>query len=96
MQRGEKDHPQVRGKLRICRKCLFRNGITPQVRGKQCFTAYGIEYKQDPHRCGENKMRRNVDSGNVDHPRRCGETIPIYSSNSSTIKDHLQVRGKLK
>ena len=61
--------PQVRGKPHSL--CNFSESfrITPAGAGKTITGAQYISTKWDhPRRCGENKMRRNVDSGKCGSP----------------------------
>ena len=89
--------PRMRGKLRICRKCLFGNGITPADAGKTYAAAVAVRNKRDhPRGCGENMHGNCLYTRKIGSPPRMRGKRKERMSFQSSVRITPADAGKTK
>ena len=93
---GEWDHPRACGEnLDIVFDSLQREGSPPRVRGKRRCGAYlPLPSRITPARAGKTASSIVVINAAPDHPRACGENLPLVTPAQFKRGSPPRVRGK--
>ena len=90
------DHPRVCGEKKVCGiwlKC--DSGSPPRVRGKELFANVIVDVEGITPACaGKRRSLFSFVSADRDHPRVCGEKMPLYSVPGLYKGSPPRVRGK--
>ena len=71
-------------------------GSPPRMRGKHDTTVPAVrQYRITPAGAGKTRCDSDRAISTRDHPRRCGENLPIQDKRLGTLGSPPQVRGKL-
>ena len=94
---AHEDHPRVCGeKVGISGRLIFALGSPPRVRGKVALTQRTFTwFRITPACAGKSLQAYSSSSSSRDHPRVCGEKLPLFFGCDGIIGSPPRVRGKV-
>ena len=90
------DHPRACGENPcVCWACALSCGSPPRMRGKPLgVNPVWLMGRITPAHAGKTKILSSPPSGKTDHPRACGENLPMTLSMPATTGSPPRMRGK--